>query len=100
MAGDNPYDIKNQEVKHSEINLLNVGDSHVTEVRKHHESQRHEQMNSQISAAHQTVMSIVDRLAAYYPNGHQGVLDAMAKGPAHDHVTAMLKRNESTGNLA
>lgn len=100
MAGDNPYSIKHHEIKHnSEINLLNVGDGHISEVKKHHEAHHHEQMNSQISAAHQTVMSIVDRLAAYYPNGHQGVLDAMVKGPAHDHVAAMLKRNE-TGNLA
>ena len=76
----------------SEINLLSIRDSYSSE------SIGQREVGNRIAKIQDSIMSTVEKLAVYYPDGYQGVLDSMAKGPAYDHLASVIKAGKT--NLA
>jgi hypothetical protein len=80
---------KNHEMMthHSELNFLTVGDTCSPE------SIVQKEIGHQIASMENTIISTINKLAAYNPNGYQGVLDSMVPGPAYDYLAKLLAPN-------
>jgi hypothetical protein len=87
--GDKHINQKFEQPQHSEINLLSVGDAYTPEVMVQKE------VGNRIVKIQDTIMATIDKLAAYYPNGYQGVLDSMTPGPAYDHLASVIKASQA-----
>jgi hypothetical protein len=87
--GDKQIIKTHDQPQHSEINLLSVGDGYSPEAMVQKE------VGNRIAKIQDSIMTTIDKLAAYYPNGYQGVLDSMAKGPAHDHLASVIKASQT-----
>jgi hypothetical protein len=89
-SGDKQIIKKHESTQNSDLNFLTVGDSSSPEAIAQKE------INNRIAKVQDSIMAKVEKLAAYYPNGYQGVLDSMVKGPAHDHLASALKPGPTT----
>jgi hypothetical protein len=87
--GDKQIIKTHEPLQHSEINLLSVGESYSPEAMVQKE------VGNRIAKIQDSIMTTIDKLAAYYPNGYQGVLDSMAKGPAYDHLASVIKASQT-----
>jgi hypothetical protein len=87
--GDKQINQKHELHQHSEINLLSVGDGYSPEAKAQ------KMFGDRIAKVQDTIMSTIDKLAAYYPNGYQGVLDSMTPGPAYDHLASIIKASQT-----
>jgi hypothetical protein len=88
--GDKQINQKQELHQPSELNLLSVGDNYSPEAKVQ------KVVGDRIAKVQDTIMSTIEKLAAYYPNGYQGVLDSMAPGPAYDHLASVIKASQTS----
>ena len=90
MAGDNPNGkFEPVAMNTSDMCLLTVGDGRSHDLVKLSDAQQ--DTAAQIKMAQERILSVAQRLSAYYPDGAHGLLNDIKKGPAHDVIAAALK---------